>query len=218
LIGNPAWKRSDFPGLEPLKWADEEVRQIAALYPRRTVLSGAQASKLALLDAMAEHEVIHFAGHSRLVVENPGASHMVLAAGTAFADGVLYASEIAKLDLRGVKLVVLSSCGRTREDASGMGEVNGLAMAFLDAGVRVVVAGLWEVEDEGAGLLMQRVHVPSVAGGFPEGVLRDAQLATLRLSRARDFPAAAGFQLYIAAGARPCSSPTPESEESQCRW
>ncbi len=200
LIGNPAWRHSDFPGLEPLRWADEEVRQIASLYPRHTVLSGDGATKQALLAAMPKHDVIHFAGHSRIVVEDPTKSHMVLATGKSFGDGVLYASEIAKLDLRGVKLVVLSSCGRTREDARGMGEVNGLVLAFLDAGVEAVVAGLWEAEDEGLWQLMKRVHDSPRAHESSGARLRAAQLGSLRVARGSGLGSASGFVVYLPAG------------------
>jgi len=176
------------------------VRQIASLYPRHTVLSGDGATKEALLAAMPKHDVIHFAGHSRIVVEDPSKSHMVLATGRSFGDGVLYASEIAKLDLRGVKLVVLSSCGRTREDARGMGEVNGLVLAFLDAGAEAVVAGLWEAEDEGLKQLMQRVHEPPTAYESSGASLRAAQLANLRVARGSGLSSASGFVVYLPAG------------------
>jgi CHAT domain-containing protein len=158
LIGDPAWRRADFPGLEPLRFADDEVRQIAATYPRRTLLLGSFATKQAVVEEMPKHDVIHFAGHSRVVVENPGTSHVVLAPKETFREGVLYASEIATLDLRGVRLVVLSSCGRTRDDASTMDQLNGLATAFLDAGAEEVVASLWEVDDEAVVQLMKEMH------------------------------------------------------------
>jgi CHAT domain-containing protein len=176
LIGNPLWQRSDFPGLEPLKSADEEIRRIASLYPRHTALSGPSATKKALLEAMPNHNVIHFAGHSRIVVENPGASHIVLSAGKTFGEGVLYASDIAKLDLSAVKLVVLSSCGRTREGA-GTGDVNGLVMAFLDAGVDAVVAGLWEVDDEAVVGFTTALHESLSRGSTLDAALKAARLA-----------------------------------------
>ena len=148
LVGNPSWRRSEHPGLEPLRWADEEIRLVGEQYPEKTVLSGEAATREALLRELPRHEVMHFAGHSRVVVENPGRSHLVLAAGGTFGEGVLYADEIARLDLRSVKLVVLSSCGRTRDDVGSLGEVNALAQAFLDAGVERVIASLWEATDQ----------------------------------------------------------------------
>jgi CHAT domain-containing protein len=158
LVGNPAWRRAEHPELEPLRMAAGEVERVAALYPGAMVLTGSAATKAALLDAMPRHEVLHFAGHSRVVVERPETSHLVLAGGATYSDGVLTAAEIARLDLRGVRLVVLSSCGRSRDDATSLGTVNALAVAFLDAGVEEVVASGWEVSDEVSASLATKLH------------------------------------------------------------
>lgn len=148
LIGDPAWRRAEHPELEPLRRADAEVREVAALYPESVVLTGATATKAELIKQLPRHAVVHFAGHSRVVLERPETSHLVLAGGTSYSDGVLSAAEISQMDLRGVRLVVLSSCGRSRDDAASLGSVNALAVAFLDAGVERVVASQFEMEDE----------------------------------------------------------------------
>lgn len=166
LVGDPAWRRSEHPELEPLRMAEEEVQRVAALYPGATVVTGAAATKAALLAAMPRHEVLHFAGHSRVVVERPETSHLVLAGGATYSDGVLTAAEIARLDLRGVRLVVLSSCGRSRDDAASLGTVNALAVAFLDAGVGEVVASGWEVEDGAMVGVVEGVHGGRETGGL----------------------------------------------------
>ena len=164
LIGNPAWARTEHPDLEPLRFATSEVERVASLYPRVEVMSGAAATKAAVIAAMPRHSVIHFAGHSRVVVERAEASHLVLATGATYTEGLLTAAEIARLDLRGVRLVVLSSCGRTRDDATDLGEVNALAVAFLDAGVETVIAGAAEVEDGVAAAIALEAHKPGSAG------------------------------------------------------
>lgn len=168
LVGDPAWRREEHPELEPLRMAAAEVERVAALYPGATVLTGQAATKAALLAAMPRHEVLHFAGHSRVVVERPEMSHLVLAGGATYSDGVLTAAEIARLDLRGVRLVVLSSCGRSRDDAASLGAVHALAEAFLDAGVGEVVALGWEVEDGAMVGVVEGVH----GGAVTEGALR----------------------------------------------
>jgi CHAT domain-containing protein len=171
LIGDPTWKRSDFPELEPLRWAADEVRQIAGVYSESVVVPGGGATREALLRVLPHHRIIHFAGHARIVVENPGVSHLVVAAGSSFGGGVIYASDLASLDLRGVELAVLSACGRTRDDAGGG---NALATALLDAGVETVVAGLWEVDDRGAADLMSRFHAHVSRGLTVERALRES--------------------------------------------
>ena len=165
LVGDPAWRREEHPELEPLRLAAAEVERVAALYPGATVLTGQAATKAALLAALPRHEVLHFAGHSRVVVERPETSHLVLAGGATHADGLLTGAEIARLDLRGVRLVVLSSCGRSRDDAGSLGVVHALAEAFLDAGVGEVVASGWEVEDGAMMEVVEGVHGGRVTKG-----------------------------------------------------
>jgi CHAT domain-containing protein len=143
---------------------------------------------------MPAHTLVHFAGHSRIVTADPGASHMVLARGRSFRDGVLYASDIAGLSLGGIHTVVLSSCGRTYEGETGESPVNGLAIAFLDAGVDAVVAGLWEAGDEGQMHLMVALHTALVGGATVEEALRLAQVEMLRSQR-RDRLGAAAVQV-----------------------
>jgi CHAT domain-containing protein/tetratricopeptide (TPR) repeat protein len=176
LIGNPTWRQADFPGLEPLRHANEEVRGVAAWYGGATLLTGVNASSDVVRRELSRHAVVHFAGHATVVPEYPGLSHLVLAAGKTFADGVLYASEIATLPLNGVDLVVLSSCGRLRDDGGVAGSVNALGNAFLDAGVGAVVAGRWEVDDDDSRILMTAMHEELSRG-------REISVALQRASR-----------------------------------
>lgn len=203
LVGSPSWNAEDFPGLEAMRWSDEEIRRIRETYPRAAVLSGRAASKDALLRAVARHDVFHFAGHSRVVVERPSASHLVLASGPGgFDAGVLYAREIATLPLRHLRLAVLSSCGRASGSAGSVGsagDANGLALAFLDAGAQGVVSGLWEVEDASTAQLMTRLHAELAQGVPPEEALRRAQLAVIAGGHgdARARAVAAAFTVHV---------------------
>jgi CHAT domain-containing protein len=95
-------------------------------------------------------------------------------------DGVLTALEVAGLDLRGTRLVVLSACG------TGLGEVKngegvlGLRRALVLAGSESQVMSLWPVTDEGAKELMIDYYRALRRGeGRSEG-LRQVQLRMLR--------------------------------------
>lgn len=200
LVGDPSWNAHDFPGLEALRWSDEEIRRLRETYPNAAVLTGRAASKDALVRAVARHDVLHFAGHARVVTERPSVSHLVLASGSGdFDTGLLYAREIAALPLRHLRLAVLSSCGRASGSAGSAGEANGLALAFLDAGAQVVVSGLWEVDDASTAQLMTRLHAELAQGVPPEEALRRAQLAVIgggdRDGRARSV--AAAFTMHV---------------------
>jgi CHAT domain-containing protein len=76
---------------------------------------------------------------------------------------VLTAKEIAKLDLRGLNLAVLSACqtglGELKEDG-----VFGLQRGFKKAGVGSIVMSLWKVDDEATCLLMTEFYRNWIGG------------------------------------------------------
>ena len=74
-----------------------------------------------------------------------------------YDDGILSATEISRLDLSGVDLVVLSAC------KSGLGELNkdgvaGLQRGFKKAGVGSIIMTLWEVDDTATSIMMQSLY------------------------------------------------------------
>ncbi len=72
-------------------------------------------------------------------------------------EGILTASDIAKMDLRDTSLVVLSVCnsgnGIVRSD-----ELYGLQRAFKKAGVRSIVMSLWNELDEAGAMFMTKFY------------------------------------------------------------
>ncbi|HXB69014.1 MAG TPA: CHAT domain-containing protein, partial [Candidatus Acidoferrales bacterium] len=82
-------------------------------------------------------------------------------------------------------LVTLSACRSSgARTYAGEGLV-GLTWAFLQAGSRNVVAGLWDVADESTSKLMDRFYDGIAKGTDPAEALRDAQLYLIHHS---DYP------------------------------
>jgi CHAT domain-containing protein len=109
----------------------------------------------------------------------PERSYLVLARG---ADGRtrLTADEIEHLDLRGVRLVVLSACQTQRAVGGRAGGFAGLSGAMLAAGAGGVVGSLWRVDDALTRALMTEFHRAYRASPDGSAALRAAQLRLLQ--------------------------------------
>ncbi|MDE6487630.1 MAG: CHAT domain-containing protein [Muribaculaceae bacterium] len=89
-------------------------------------------------------------------------------------DGLLSAREICDLDLGGVDFVILSACRTAVGDISDEGAA-GLVRGLKMAGVRSVMATLWEVDDMSAMLFMQAFHRALGAGAGAREAYLEAQ-------------------------------------------
>ena len=89
-------------------------------------------------------------------------------------DGILTASEIANLDLRGTDLVVLSACQTGMGDIGGDG-VFGLQRGLKKAGVNSILMSLWDVDDEATQILMTSFYQNYLKGMSKQEALLEAQ-------------------------------------------
>lgn len=179
VVADPAFDAEAYPGLQRLPGAGAEARAVAALYPGARVLAGPAADRAAVAATLGRAEVVHFAGHALFDEARPSASALVLAP-SAGAGGRLDADEIARLDLRGVRLVVLSACRTVRSGGGRSGGFEGLSGALLAAGVGGVVGSVGVVDDATTRALMPAFHQAFRATGDGPGALRAAQLRLLR--------------------------------------
>jgi CHAT domain-containing protein len=190
LLGDPAVTDNSFA---PLAYAAGEMESVRRSFggPEQVVLAGTAASPAAYRAAGPERfSAIHFTAHAQANKESPLDSAVLL------TGGKLYAREVMDMPLN-ADLVTVSACrGVGLRTYSGEGLV-GFAWAFLHAGARHVIAGLWDVNDQSTAALMDVLYREMAAGKTASEALRAAKLSLLASSGNLRKPYYwAPFQLY----------------------
>ena len=154
------------PGLAT---APAEVAEVGRLWsPRQpeSVRVELHATRADLADALGSDTVVHVAAHGSHVRQNPMFSSLEL------TDGSLYAYEIA--GRRVAPHVVLSACHLGQATTRPGDEALGLTRVLLHLGAQCVVAGVAQVADEPAGLVMADYHSRLAAGADSASALAAA--------------------------------------------
>ena len=115
---------------------------------------------------------IHFTAHATANVESPLDSAVILSGPEGASK--LYARDVAAHPLE-AELVTVSACRSAGERAYAGEGLIGFSWAFLRAGARRVIAGLWDVDDRSTAELMDRVYAGLRAGESPSRALRKRQ-------------------------------------------
>jgi CHAT domain-containing protein len=206
LIGGPDYSGT---GYEALPGAAVEVEELRKRFANTSpaVITGKQASPAAYRAANpSRYSLIHFAAHAEANSEKPLESAVVLSrAGDSYK---LYASEVIDVPIH-ADLVTISGCRAAGARAYAGEGLIGFAWAFLHAGARSVVAGLWDVSDGVTAPLMAAFYDGILARRPPAAALREAKLRLLRDGRhAKPFYWGA-FQTYVGGGAKPSPAVRP---------
>jgi CHAT domain-containing protein len=172
LLGDPVASDPAFPALAH---AASEMESVTRRFggPDQVVLEGAAATPEAYRAAgPGGFSAIHFTAHAVANRESPLDSAVLL------SGGKLYAREVMDVPLT-ADLVTISACRGVGVRAySGEGLV-GFSWAFLRAGARHVIAGLWDVNDESTAALMDVLYREMAAGKSPAAALRAAKLSLI---------------------------------------
>jgi CHAT domain-containing protein len=177
-VGNPRLVPGS--GLPELRGARIEATEISRLYPDSDVLLDAAATKRAFLAGLDRSDVVHFAGHAT-EGDSPGSERLVLAVDRETGTGGdLRADEIASSQLKRARLIVLAGCRTAPGLRSHLEGVFGMSRPFLEAGVPMVVASLWDVDDSASRRFFLEFHRRFLAGGDAATAVRAAQVAFLR--------------------------------------
>ncbi len=173
---DPAPAAPEFPALAHLR---REVEIVGRYFPpsARTVISGPAATPERYAAALpARFSTIHFAAHATANRESPLNSAIILS--RSKENFKLYAREVAAVPLN-ADLVTISACHSAGSKAYSGEGLMGFAWAFLEAGARHVIAGLWDVDDAAAVRLMEGLYQQAAAGRTPAEALRAAKLGLL---------------------------------------
>jgi len=163
---------------DTLPQAGEEAEQLCALLDAMpavdvTLLGGKTVRRIPLLAALQEHDVVHFAGHSRYDPAAPARS------GWQLAEGFLTAADLLKLDPPPL-LVFSNSCEAGTHPARERGDryegnAFDIGSAFLLSGARNYVGTFWVVHDEESVLFATTCYRALATGASLGEALRQAR-------------------------------------------
>ena len=195
LIGAPDYTGTAY---KPLQNAGAEIRHIQTRFPGITqaVYTGRAASPDAYRSSQpARFSLIHFAAHADASNESPLESAVILSRhGDAYK---LYARDVIDQPIE-ADLVTISGCRSAGVRAYAGEGLIGFAWAFLQAGARAVVAGLWDVSDISTEPLMNEFYAAIASGQPPATAMRQAKLGLLEHQAAYSKPYYwAPFQVYV---------------------
>lgn len=171
-------------GFGYLPYTLTEVESIAAMFPNSSLYIGADASeqRVKSTDWLRMEGIFHIATHgyslsspslndstensskimsirSRSGLLMAGANYTLSGLSSAEEDGILTSQEIASLDMGNVELTVLSACSSGMGDLTNTtGIVFGVANAMKSAGVKRIVATLWDIPDEASAVAMHSFY------------------------------------------------------------
>jgi len=161
----------------------EEIRNLQAIAKTANwtigVKTGAEVSKEAVVQGLLSSSVIHLATHGFLPPSgsvNHAVAGVALSGANAGNAGRLFSGDVVKLDLRRARLVTVSACvsgAGTPVDGQG---VIGFQTSFTAAGVRTLLASLWNVPDRPTAILMSEFYKGWMVDGLTmSAALRRAQ-------------------------------------------
>lgn len=150
-----------------LAYANAEIEQIAAVYPKAHHLTGGSATVAATLAALDGASVAHLATHGHHERENVLFSRLVL------SDGPLMAYDVQRLS-RAPRHVILSSCDVGQAVVRPGDELLGFTAALLHLGTPTVVSSATRVPDDLAARTMTAYHRRLALGAEPATALAAA--------------------------------------------
>jgi hypothetical protein len=170
VVGAPAISGGE--NLVPLPHAVDEAEKVSSFFPRSSLLTGRSATWERVRAELADTQLFHFAGHGY-----GGEGGGLLLRGATGGPALFRSADIGHLNLLRCSLVVLAGCSTAAGERGGPGDPQSLVRAFLHAGARDVVAGIWNLDSAGTQILMREFYRAMLAGAPVAESLRQAAAA-----------------------------------------
>jgi len=132
-----------------------------------------------------KREMLERIGGGLSVIENPLLrSGLILSGGNhawigrpveGVENGILLADDVAKMNLVGTELVVMSACETALGVVDNSEGVFGLQRAFKLAGAQTLIMSLWKVDDLATSLLMGAFYENWLSGKTKQDAFKEAQ-------------------------------------------
>lgn len=176
LIANPKLDPGRPERVVALPSAEREAAEIARLYQGARVLAGDEATKSAVLSALADAGTVHVAAHAIVDLSRPFDSRIALA-GDGRAD--LTVRDLMDGDGLALRLVVLASCrSAAGRPMRGFG-ATGLASVLAHRVSEAAVGTLWDIDDTRAVEVSRELHQRLASGVSVAEAIRGMQLAMI---------------------------------------
>jgi CHAT domain-containing protein/tetratricopeptide (TPR) repeat protein len=163
-------------GAADLPGAQAEAAMLHRRFGTRVLtLTGAQATRGAILQALPAARYVHFACHATANATDPSASCLLLA-----DQQQLTVTDVAQLRLSDSLLAYLSACSTAQPGANLPDEVIHLASAFQLAGYQQVIGTLWPIADHIAFSIADEMYA-NIAEADANGIAHALHAVTRRL-------------------------------------
>lgn len=153
-----------------------------------TTLFGAGAGKKEFVSLAGQYPIVHLATHAFADDADPLQSYVEFYGlkNDADTNHRLYEQEIYSLDLKTVRLVILSAC-QTGDGLLVNGEgIMSLSRAFSYAGCKSVITSLWKADDEATSFIVKQLHHYLQKGMPKDEALQKAKIDYLNSDRISD--------------------------------
>ena len=136
---------------EMTPFAEQEVRNLASLFPGCTVLLNEAATRSAFAEASRRVSFLHIATHGLFRQDNP------MFSGFKLADGWVTSLDLFSMTCQ-ANLVTLSGCKSGINQVTGSDDLVGLMRGFLYSGARSLMLSLWNIDDRWTAELMSHFY------------------------------------------------------------